>query len=101
MTLSDSLQSGAVLGIKLGGLLKMVPRLATPWLIPTTSRTLLAPRLELTHVKHLKTTAPADIRAAKQERIEARKAAKQQRKRRSQATCPQNEPPETQMVTDP
>lgn len=95
----DSFQSSVVLGIKLDGLLKMVPRLATPWLIPTTSRTLLAPRLELTHVKHLKTTAPVDIRAAKQERIEARKAEKQ-RRRRSKATRSQREPSDAQMVTD-
>jgi ribonuclease P/MRP protein subunit POP3 len=100
-TLSDSFQSGAVLDIKLGGLLKVVPRLATPWLIPTTNRTTLVPRLELTRVKHLKTTAPIDIRAAKQERIEARKAAKQRRKRRSQATRSRREPSDTQMATDP
>lgn len=98
-SLSNSFQSSAVLGTKLDGLLKMVPRIATPWLIPTTSRTALVPRLELMHVKHLKTTAPIDIRAAKRERLEARKAAKQRRKRPSKASGPQRELADMQMPT--
>ncbi|KAG8829880.1 hypothetical protein FRC17_005840 [Serendipita sp. 399] len=63
-------------------LLRMVPRIATPWLIPTTNPTVLAPVFQPTHVKHLKTTAPADMKAARSERTEARKQARERRRRR-------------------
>ncbi|KAG8814439.1 hypothetical protein FRC19_001763 [Serendipita sp. 401] len=60
-------------------LLRTVPRTATPWLIPTTNPVSLRPDFQPTHVKHLKTTMPVDMKAAKAERTEARKKAKRKR----------------------
>lgn len=82
------------------GLLKVVPRLATPWLIPTTNPTVLVPRLEPTHIKHLRTTAPTDMRVAKQERVEARKVAKQQRKKEVATIRPPQDASNGQMAID-
>lgn len=81
------------------GLLKMVPRLATPWLIPTTNPTIFVPSHKPTHIKHLKTTAPVDMRAAKQERVEVRKAAKERRKKKPQITVPRTTS-DAQMIID-
>ncbi|KIM23025.1 hypothetical protein M408DRAFT_268368 [Serendipita vermifera MAFF 305830] len=94
-----ALNSNAILSTKMGGLLKMVPRLATPWLIPTTNPTIFVPSHKPTHIKHLKTTAPVDMRAAKQERVEVRKAAKERRKKKAQITVPRTTS-DAQMIID-
>lgn len=73
-------QSKTPLGYRLEKLIDKVPRLATPWLIPTTNPKILVPTLQPTHIKHVKTTAPVDQRAAKQERANSRKAAKKAKK---------------------
>jgi ribonuclease P/MRP protein subunit POP3 len=83
---ASSLQSKTLMGPRLTGLLDKIPRLATPWLIPTTNPTVLTSVLQSTHIKHVKTTAPTDLRAVKQERGQARKAAKQRRKESRRAT---------------
>lgn len=69
------------MGPRLVALLDKVPRLATPWLIPTTNPTILVPSLQPTHIKHVKTTAPTDLRVVKQERAKAKKEARQGRKK--------------------
>ncbi|PVF93555.1 hypothetical protein CPB86DRAFT_808932 [Serendipita vermifera] len=82
------LTSKATVGSRLLDLLNKVPKLATPWLIPTTNPTIFTPHFRPTHIKHLKTTAPVDMRAAKAERSQAKKEAKQGKKARTDLNRP-------------
>lgn len=67
------------MGPRLIDLIAKVNKLATPWLIPITGPATLSITHIPTHIKHLKTSAPVDLRAAKQERGRAKKEAKQRK----------------------
>ncbi|KAI0361350.1 hypothetical protein OH77DRAFT_1417588 [Trametes cingulata] len=71
------LEASAPRFASLEALLRNVPRLAAPWLEPTA----LAPAVALipTHVKQVRTTAPKDMKAAKEKRIRERAAARTRR----------------------
>lgn len=60
-------------------LLDSVPVLTAPWLRPGVKQALIPP-----HIKQLKTTAPKDMRAAKEVRTKRRAAAKQRKGRTTQ-----------------
>ncbi|KAF5368599.1 hypothetical protein D9758_002252 [Tetrapyrgos nigripes] len=89
-TLADVLgvRRAAVLGFdadtpglsSLTSLLDSVPALSATWLTIPASTAKPPPSLIETHVKQLRTTAPKDMKAAKQHRIEGRAAAKERRK---------------------
>jgi ribonuclease P/MRP protein subunit POP3 len=59
-----------------------VPALTAPWLVPSppTGGLLSQRRYALTHVKQLRTTAPKDMKAAKESRIKGKAEAKLRRK---------------------
>ncbi|THV07524.1 hypothetical protein K435DRAFT_772431 [Dendrothele bispora CBS 962.96] len=67
----------------LTSLLESVPILSASWLTLTSTAPLKPPPLIQTHIKQLRTTAPKDMKAAKQQRIEGRAAAKEKRKKKS------------------
>jgi ribonuclease P/MRP protein subunit POP3 len=56
-------------------LLEPIPLLAASWLAPSQERPSLIP----THIKLLKTTAPKDMKEAKEARIQGKAAAKQRK----------------------
>ncbi|KAI0375259.1 hypothetical protein BV20DRAFT_960358 [Pilatotrama ljubarskyi] len=62
----------------LAALLVNIPRLTAPWLEPSTS--IPAVPLIPTHVKQVRTTAPKDMKAAKEKRLRERSAAKERRR---------------------
>jgi hypothetical protein len=57
----------------LADILQSIPTLAVPWMTPPM---LSQQRYEPTHIKQLKTTAPKDIKAAKQKRLRGKAKAK-------------------------
>ncbi|EPQ60348.1 hypothetical protein GLOTRDRAFT_67890 [Gloeophyllum trabeum ATCC 11539] len=65
----------------LDDLIDQVPTLAASWLTP---QSLVNPEQSLvpTHIKQLRTSAPKDIKAAKQKRAEGKAAAKERQRRR-------------------
>ncbi|TFK56733.1 hypothetical protein OE88DRAFT_1650167 [Heliocybe sulcata] len=68
-------------------LINQIPTLAASWLVPQSSinsQQALIP----THIKQTRTSAPKDLRAAKQQRMEGKAAAKQQRQRLRQQREP-------------
>ncbi|OCH94751.1 hypothetical protein OBBRIDRAFT_722113 [Obba rivulosa] len=64
-------------------LLDNVPRLSASWLLPQTEAT--RPTLIPTHIKQLRTTAPKDMKAAKEQRSQKRADAKERKKARGKA----------------
>ncbi|KAI1789751.1 hypothetical protein LXA43DRAFT_1019482 [Ganoderma leucocontextum] len=67
----------------LAPLLQKIPLLSAPWLSSAATRT--PARLVPTHIKQLRTSAPKDMKAAKEKRSKERTAAKERRR----ATLPQ------------
>ncbi|EAU92807.2 hypothetical protein CC1G_01852 [Coprinopsis cinerea okayama7 len=66
---------------ELAARLESVPLLTASWLTPSAVPTQLIP----THIKHVKTSAPKDMKAAREKRLQGRMAAKQRQKERTQS----------------
>ncbi|KAI9060557.1 hypothetical protein FKP32DRAFT_1632524 [Trametes sanguinea] len=72
--------------LKLEPLIRGVPLLTAPWLLPPSLSHSVA--LVPTHIKQLKTTAPKDMKAAKEKRTRDRAAARERRKAKKQDVVP-------------
>ncbi|KAH7916420.1 hypothetical protein BJ138DRAFT_468458 [Hygrophoropsis aurantiaca] len=75
----------ALLLSSLDDLLKAVPTVSAPWLSSADAPTSSMKQLIPTHIKQVRTTAPKDMKAAKEQRNQAKTAAK---KRRLTASVP-------------
>ena len=58
----------------IAGQINALPPLLAPWLFPLESR-----RLEPTHIKQLRTSAPKDMKQAKEARVRGRAKAKERK----------------------
>jgi ribonuclease P/MRP protein subunit POP3 len=56
-----------------------VSKLSTPWLLPIAGQATMSISHIPTHIKHIKTTAPVDLKAAKRERTHDKQEAKQRK----------------------